>query len=116
MVKCGMRTTMRTPAPPSKPGTLRRPSAASTAAGFALSGAETRERAPVNVRDYEALAAERLDANAPAYFAGGAGDEWTLRENELAFERRQLRPRMLVDVTQVATATTVLGHEVSMPS
>jgi isopentenyl diphosphate isomerase/L-lactate dehydrogenase-like FMN-dependent dehydrogenase len=70
---------------------------------------------PVNVRDYEALAAERLDENALAYFAGGAGDEWTLRENELAFERRQLRPRMLVDVTSVTTETTALGHDVSMP-
>src|SRR4051794_1552807 len=59
---------------------------------------------PVNVRDYEALAAERLDANALAYFAGGAGDEWTLRENELGFERRQLRPRMLVDVRNIETA------------
>src|SRR3954453_14781588 len=70
---------------------------------------------PVNVRDYEALAAERLDENALAYFAGGAGDEWTLRENELAFERRQLRPRVLVDVTSVTGGTTVLGHDVSMP-
>ena len=76
---------------------------------FALNGR------PVNVRDYEALAAERLDENALAYFAGGAGDEWTLRENELAFERRQLRPRMLVDVTSVSAETSVLGHDVSMP-
>ena len=70
---------------------------------------------PLNVRDYERLAAERLDENALAYFAGGSGDEWTLRENEAAFERRQLRPRMLVDVTTVTTATTVLGQDVSLP-
>jgi isopentenyl diphosphate isomerase/L-lactate dehydrogenase-like FMN-dependent dehydrogenase len=46
---------------------------------------------------------------------GGANDEWTLRENRAAFERWILRPRMLVDVSAVTTATTVLGTESSMP-
>jgi isopentenyl diphosphate isomerase/L-lactate dehydrogenase-like FMN-dependent dehydrogenase len=70
---------------------------------------------PVNVRDYERLAEERLDPGAFGYFAGGAGDEWTMRENLAAFERWQLRPRVLVDVGSVTTTTTVLGQEVSMP-
>ena len=70
---------------------------------------------PVNVWDYERLAEERLDANALAYFAGGAGDEVTLRENVAAFERRKLRPRVLVDVGGLTTATTVLGTEIAMP-
>jgi 4-hydroxymandelate oxidase len=70
---------------------------------------------PVNIWDYERLAEEKLDANALAYFAGGAGDEVTMRENLAAFERRRLRPRMLVDVEQVSTATTVLGTEIGLP-
>jgi isopentenyl diphosphate isomerase/L-lactate dehydrogenase-like FMN-dependent dehydrogenase len=70
---------------------------------------------PINVWDYERLAEERLDANAHAYFAGGAGDEVTLRANLAGFERRKLRPRVLVDVGGGTTATTVLGREVSMP-
>src|SRR5438045_5601500 len=70
---------------------------------------------PVNVRDYERLAEEKLDANALAYFAGGAGDEVTLRENVAAFERLKLRPRVLVDVGSVATSTAVLGNEISLP-
>src|SRR5256714_12189351 len=70
---------------------------------------------PVNVWDYERLAEEKLDANAHAYFAGGAGDEVTLRDNIAAFERRKLRPRVLVDVGAVTTATTVLGTEVALP-
>jgi isopentenyl diphosphate isomerase/L-lactate dehydrogenase-like FMN-dependent dehydrogenase len=70
---------------------------------------------PINVWDYERLAEQKLDANALAYFAGGAGDEVTLRDNVAAFERRKLRPRMLVDVSSVTTATTVLGTDVSMP-
>jgi isopentenyl diphosphate isomerase/L-lactate dehydrogenase-like FMN-dependent dehydrogenase len=70
---------------------------------------------PLNVWDYERLAEERLDANAHAYFAGGSGDEVTLRDNLAAFERRKLRPRVLVDVGSVSTATTVLGTEISLP-
>ena len=75
--------TMRTPAPPLDTRHTASPVCGLNCGGlrpflgaFALSGR------PVNVRDYEALAAERLDENALAYFAGGAGDEWTLRENE----------------------------------
>jgi 4-hydroxymandelate oxidase len=70
---------------------------------------------PLNVADYERLAAEKLDPGAYGYFAGGAGDEWTLGENVAAFNRWVLRPRMLVDVGDVTTATTVLGADVSMP-
>jgi isopentenyl diphosphate isomerase/L-lactate dehydrogenase-like FMN-dependent dehydrogenase len=70
---------------------------------------------PVNIWDYERVAEEKLDANAHAYFAGGAGDEVTLRDNIAAFERRKLRPRVLVDVGAVSTATTVLGTEIALP-
>jgi isopentenyl diphosphate isomerase/L-lactate dehydrogenase-like FMN-dependent dehydrogenase len=71
--------------------------------------------APINVWDYERLAEEKLDANALAYFAGGAGDEVTLRENVASFERLKLRPRVLVDVGAVSTATSVLGTDVALP-
>jgi isopentenyl diphosphate isomerase/L-lactate dehydrogenase-like FMN-dependent dehydrogenase len=70
---------------------------------------------PLNVWDYEALAAERLEPGAYGYYAGGAGDELTLRDNVEAYRRWQLRPRVLVDVDSPTTAATVLGHEVSMP-
>jgi isopentenyl diphosphate isomerase/L-lactate dehydrogenase-like FMN-dependent dehydrogenase len=69
----------------------------------------------LNVRDYERAAEKRLDPAAFGYIAGGAGDEWTMRENRAAFERWVLRPRMLVDVSEVTTATTVLGTEMSLP-
>jgi isopentenyl diphosphate isomerase/L-lactate dehydrogenase-like FMN-dependent dehydrogenase len=70
---------------------------------------------PRNVWDYERLAEEALDPGAFGYFAGGSGDERTLRENVEAYSRWQLRPRVLVDVDETTTATTVLGSEVSMP-
>ena len=70
---------------------------------------------PVNVDDYEEEARARLDAGAYGYFAGGAGDEHTLRANAAAFTRWELRPRVLVDVSELSTATTVLGTEVALP-
>src|SRR5207253_6411213 len=69
----------------------------------------------LNVGDYEREAERVLDPGAFGYFAGGAGDERTLRDNVEAFARWQLRPRVLVDVGAVTTATEVLGREVSMP-
>lgn len=69
----------------------------------------------LNVADVEAAAAGRLEAGLLGYYAGGSGDERTLRENVAAFGRRRLRPRVLVDVDSVSTATTVLGRDVSMP-
>ncbi len=70
---------------------------------------------PINVADYERLASERLDPGVHGYFAGGAGDERTLRENVAAFGRWQLRPEILIDVSGSSAATSVLGSEVSMP-
>src|SRR5579872_1366116 len=66
---------------------------------------------PINVSDYERLAAERLASAELAYFAGGANDELTLAANLAAYRRWQLRPRVLVDVAAPSTATTVLGQE-----
>jgi isopentenyl diphosphate isomerase/L-lactate dehydrogenase-like FMN-dependent dehydrogenase len=69
----------------------------------------------VNVDDYANAARERLEPGAYGYVAGGAGDEHTMRGNAAAFARWELRPRVLVDVGNVTTATTVLGSEVSLP-
>lgn len=73
------------------------------------------EREPINVAEYERLAAERLDPGLHGYFAGGAGDERTLRENVAAYRRWRLRPQVLVDVAAASAATSVLRTEVSMP-
>ncbi|MGH3057065.1 MAG: alpha-hydroxy-acid oxidizing protein, partial [Gaiellaceae bacterium] len=70
---------------------------------------------PINVADYERLAEERCEPGYWGYVVGGAGDEVTLRDNVEAFRRVLLRPRMLVDVSAVTTATTVLGTEIGMP-
>ncbi len=70
---------------------------------------------PINVADFERVASEKLDAGTLGYFAGGAGDEVTLRDNVAAWGRWRLRPRMLVDVSEVKTEVELLGGPASMP-
>src|SRR5204862_2751477 len=70
---------------------------------------------PVNVFGFEVLAQARMEPAAWDYYQSGSDDEVTLRANRAAFERIQLRPRTLVDVSSCDTCTTVLGTPVSMP-
>jgi len=70
---------------------------------------------PINLDDYERLAKEQLPEMVFDYYYGGAGDELTVRENRLAWQRLRLRPRVLVDVGQRELATTVLGQPISFP-
>jgi isopentenyl diphosphate isomerase/L-lactate dehydrogenase-like FMN-dependent dehydrogenase len=70
---------------------------------------------PLSIADYERLAQERLEPGPWAYLAGGSGDEWTLRENRAAFARWTFRPRVLCDVSEITTATTVLGTPLGLP-
>jgi len=77
-------------------------------------GADPLEGA-VRLEDLEALARERMPLPAFDYYAGGSGDEWTLAENRRAFDRWILRPRYLVDVSNIDLGTTVLGQVMPLP-
>ena len=70
---------------------------------------------PLSITDYERIAEDRLEPGPWAYLAGGSGDEWTLRENRAAFARWTFRPRVLCDVSEISTATTVLGTPLALP-
>jgi len=69
----------------------------------------------VNIDDYAAAARERLDKAAYEYYAGGALDEITLRDNRAAWQRIRLNYRVMAGVREVDTSTSVLGHPISMP-
>jgi isopentenyl diphosphate isomerase/L-lactate dehydrogenase-like FMN-dependent dehydrogenase len=69
----------------------------------------------INVADAERIAAQKLDTGPLGYFAGGAGDEETLRDNVEAWRRWRLRPRMLTGVGEASAAVELLGGPVSMP-
>jgi 4-hydroxymandelate oxidase len=70
---------------------------------------------PINVRDFEQAARERMEHAAFEYYAGAACDERTLAANCDAFSRILIRPRVLVDVSRVDLATRVLGESIATP-
>src|SRR6187399_27921 len=69
----------------------------------------------ITVDDYEPLARERLPADLYDFYAGGAGDEWTIAENRRAFDRWVLRPRVLRGSGRPDPSTSILGAAVSSP-
>ena len=69
----------------------------------------------LTLSDLEEAASKKVSSSAWAYVQGGAGEERTLRANREAFQRRTLRPRVLVDVTTLDLATKILNDEVSAP-
>lgn len=69
----------------------------------------------VNLADHEAHAATVLDANAQAYFNGGAADEITLRENVFAWQRIPLLPRVLQPLAGGHTRVKLLGRTLAHP-
>lgn len=70
---------------------------------------------PINLLDYEQLARDRLPKTIYDYYAGGADDGITLRENNVSFERIRLLPHVLVDVSQRDISTTLLGARIPAP-
>ena len=70
---------------------------------------------PLTIDEFEAIARERMARSAYDYYAGGAGEERTLAANRDAFNRIPLRPRVLIDVSQIDTRTTVLGQPLDLP-
>jgi len=64
---------------------------------------------PIAPEEWEARAAETLEAGPFDYIAGGAGSEATMRANLEAFDRRRLRPRMLTGNRERDLSVEVLG-------
>src|SRR5918999_685319 len=70
---------------------------------------------PVSPDDWEARARETLAPGPFDYVAGGAGSEATVRANREAFERRRLRPRMLIGTAERNLSVEVLGLRSPVP-
>lgn len=87
--------------------------------GVALDGARPDETAPhlaeLNLAEVAAGARRRLDPVHWDFFAGGAGEERTVRANEEAFTRRYVVPRVLRGVHQRDLRISLLGSRISMP-
>ena len=68
-----------------------------------------------DVTQFEPIARRRLSKMAYDYVRSGGGDEITMRENRLGFERLQLAPNVLVDVSQLDTRISLFGAELESP-
>jgi (S)-2-hydroxy-acid oxidase len=68
-----------------------------------------------NVSDYEELAKQKLSKMVYDFYASGAEDQRTLKENREAFSRILFLPRVLIDVSRINMSVSVLGYNISMP-
>ena len=78
-------------------------------------GTERRLARCHNIDDLRRAAERRLPFPIFDFIDGGAEDERTLRRNRDGFDRYLLAPRVLRDVSEVDTATTVLGARIALP-
>lgn len=70
----------------------------------------------VNIDDLRSLAQRRLPRVVFDYLDGGAEGEFTLRENQRAFQDVTFRPRNAVAIPQCDQHTRVLGLDLSFPA
>ncbi len=70
---------------------------------------------PINLAEFEALAADRLSTMARDYYASGAMDEITLRDNREAFDRIAIRYHVLAGVGERDLSTPILGRRHDWP-
>jgi (S)-2-hydroxy-acid oxidase len=69
----------------------------------------------VKLTDFEEIARQKLPQPIYDFIAGGAEDEISLARNRSAWERLELLPRVLADVSNVDCSVDVLGERVSAP-
>ncbi|GKZ85136.1 hypothetical protein AnigIFM56816_010902 [Aspergillus niger] len=67
------------------------------------------------IADLKAMGSKKLPKMVKDYYNEGAMDLITLRDNEAAFDRYRIRPRILVNVANIDTSTEILGTKVSLP-
>ncbi|KKY30223.1 putative cytochrome mitochondrial precursor [Diaporthe ampelina] len=71
----------------------------------------------VGLPDFDWAARNYLPAKNYTYYRNGAAGEWSYRNNLEVFNRYRLRPRAMVDVTNIEASmnTTILGYEFANP-
>lgn len=69
----------------------------------------------VSFEELEQKAKREITKQAFAYIAGGAGSEATMRANRTAFDRWQIVPKMLKNVSERETAIELFGQRLPAP-
>ena len=68
-----------------------------------------------NFEDFRKLAKKKLPSPIFHYIDGGSDDEVTLKRNTESFNKCDLIPNVLANVSNVDTSTTVLGQKIDFP-
>jgi L-lactate dehydrogenase (cytochrome) len=69
----------------------------------------------LSIGDFRELAQRRIPRAIFDYADGGSYDERTIRRNAADLDAMSFRQRVMVDVSKISLATTLLGSPVSMP-
>ena len=69
----------------------------------------------LNIQDLHKQARRRLPEPIYQYLESGSDDQYSLANNTAAFDSYQLKPRSLVDVSELDLRTKILGHEIDWP-
>lgn len=69
----------------------------------------------INLHDFQTAAKEKLPKETFDYIQSGADDEVSKKENELAFSRIWLLPRVLTNISSISTETSILGLQINSP-
>src|SRR5271168_2093009 len=69
----------------------------------------------LSIEDLRNIAKRRIPRAIFEYADGGSYEERTLRANAADLDAMTFRQRVMVDVSAVSLATTVLGSPISMP-
>ncbi len=80
-----------------------------------LDPVERRLSRAASVADLRRIAKRRLPGGVFDYIDGGAEDEISMARNASAFGRYEFRPRVLRDVGEVDTTSTLLGRKLGFP-
>lgn len=68
-----------------------------------------------DIYELEKVAEKLIPAGGWGYIHGGAGDEWTMRQNTKAFNHKVIIPRVLADMEKPELETSVFGTGLRMP-
>ncbi len=69
----------------------------------------------INVFDFEPVMQQKVPPAHFGYMASGVDDDATLRANREGFQKFQLRPRRMVDVSKIDMSTDILGVRYPSP-
>src|SRR5512146_1634375 len=69
----------------------------------------------VSLIEFEELGLRSMSEVAAAYVCGGAADELTLRANTDDWKRIRLKPKALVDVSEIDLKTELFGQKLELP-